>query len=290
MKYGLQYNTDAGNAGGGQQQTAEPQPGSPEYDIKMAGIWAHANKDKLPPEFGGDPDKFIKSFKDTKAELTRKAQELADLKKSAAPGSPNPGQPKPDGTKIDQGVLPQIPETTDSGATGLDWAAMQREVGKDGKLSDASLAAIKAKGIPDEVIQQAVNGWKAQVASLKSSMEAEVGGAENLQRLVTHLAGKLTPEQKATLNKDLSGPNGIFILKGLWEKHKAEIPGSSIAPSDGGERGLPANEDIQPFADQRELTAWFRDPRYRVDPEYRALCAKRAQATSQPQNRTVRSS
>lgn len=203
-------------------------------------------------------------------------EELKDALLSPKP----PVDPAPEADAADEAVIPTeglaIPEVATPESTGLsqeDLAPLYEEFAKEGKLSDASYAALEAKGLPRALVDGYVQGQQALIESRANSVYKAVGGKEVVEKALTWAAKNLSKaEQDAYNQATASAPPEMvaLLLQGIITK--AGIQTTSIAGR--ASQSLSAT----PYANQSEFQAALNDDRYGRDVAYTNEVHKRAKA------------
>lgn len=245
--------------------------GSPEWSARMAAV-APANV----------PDKFKRPDGTVNMEALTQAYRELEQKQS---GKPVVEQPAVE-TVVESAEAPSLDSLLTAAPATSGWDAAQAELATDGKISDATKAALKSKhGASDAVISSLEAGFKAQQSVTTSKLAESVGGMENLKATLQFAASKLDPAGVKALKASLTGPMGPLVLKGL----AAELAGTKVVTATpkgepksildiatgGGTGGA-----VVPFKSAAEMMAAIRSPKYHQDPEFRDQVARRIHAGS----------
>lgn len=230
--------------------------------------------DWLPPEFNSVDD-FTKSYAATKAELTRKSQELAALRKepepapAAAEAPEEEPQPKPeDALKIED--KPQ-----EAPAAPVDFAPYQQEFASTGDVSEDSRAKIAdgLKGLFGDnarsVVDDYIETQKVRRQTFQNELLSAAGGQERYTEMVTWAKDSLSQAEKDAFNRQIDSGDfhaAKFAIEGLrakYEKANGAPPklvsgDNTFAPGTGGA-----------FTSVQDLRKAIADPRYKTDPTYR---------------------
>lgn len=204
---------------------------------------------------------------------------LEELKDALLAPKPDPAPPVEDGA-ADEAVIPTeglaIPEVTTPESVGLsqeDLAPLYEEFAKEGKLSDASYAALEAKGLPRALVDGYVQGQQALIESRANSVYKAVGGKEVVEKALTWAAKNLSKAEQDAYNQATASapPETVaLLLQGIITK--AGIQTTSIAGR--ASQSLSAT----PYANQSEFQAALNDERYGRDTVYTNEVHKRAKA------------
>jgi hypothetical protein len=247
-----------------------------------------------PAEPQAEPQGVDKALADTKAELTRVQQELAELRK--AQGQPAAADPAPaaDPAKAEEPKLvepPKIEEPTAEQvqqiAEAIDPTPYEEELSTTGDISPENRAALaeKLKPILGEraaaIVNSHIDGLKATSAALYTDFYSRAGGAEQYGEMVKWAATAYSEADRKAFNeaKDSGDPGKMFqaveSLRSRYESVNGRR-GKTIVPTTTAPA---AGADV--FRSNAELTKAMADPRYRKDPAYRAdVAAKLARSGS----------
>lgn len=230
-------------------------------ELQAAELWAKANPNNLPPQFNGDPDKFMASYKEMRATLTRTQQENAKLKSAEKPPVEEKEIKPPESLTVPKKTEPETQPSTE------DWSNWGSEITQTGNLAEETRAKIRARfNIPDSVINEYIDGARARQRQAAEEAAKIVGGSQKLASIVQWAADNLKEEERTAVNAALRQPgwqNVILGLKARMDMNNTE-PKSKVETSSG----IPAG--LKPFANVNEMTKAMRDPRYKYDAEYQA--------------------
>lgn len=243
---------------------------SAEYAAEQA-----ARSGQVPDKFKNEDgsvnvDLLAQSYRELETRFHKKEQPVAESNdQSVQAGSPVSDRP----IEGDLGAMLDGPKRTV-------WDRVADE-SKSGSISEDTLEALKAEGVPDEIVASYVDGIKARSEARTRAAADVVGGAKNLNAVMTYARDNFTPAQLEAFKSQLNGPTWDIALKGL-----AATAGVSINPikepksfSTGGPAATPESDDPRPFETQREMTAAIADRRYQVDAAYRELVQARIRAS-----------
>lgn len=195
-------------------------------------------------------------------------------KKMGAGAVPPAAKPSADAT-----VAPSTPEQ--AVAAGVDLNALGKEyVANGNKLTDASLDALKAKGISADVVSTYVKGAEQQAAVIVSDIAAVAGGEDKLKQVLEWAKSNLLAPEIAAYNKILDAGDRLaskLAFEGLHSRFR-NATGSEPTRTTGA--AVSTTSGPAPFASKAEMVAAMRDPRYKSDPGYRDTVAKRLAAAS----------
>lgn len=237
---------------------------------------ALANPSSIPPQFGGDVEKYITAYKDLQADYTRKSQELAALKKGTEkPADPPKAPVTPNPLHIGEPPVEETPQ--------ISWDTLAEEFANTGDISDdTKKSLVEALKLPDtRFIDAYIDGLKSQ-RQLAMTKAAEIaGGNEEYNKVLAWASKSLKPEQRAALNAALSSPSWELTWTGLVTQYKTANKSSANTPI-----AAPVGNDsteVLPYRTNEEYLADLRNPKYRnnLDPDFVQLVYKRAAKTAQ---------
>ena len=255
---------------------AAPQPGTPEYNAAMVAALESNNAvstvpDPVPREESQPtkrPDDVPEKFWDAEkgavnVQALLKSYTEAEQKLSGGKPAEQP---------------PEAKEQPKAGLTVPDEAQLQNyaaEVIDSGSLSDASRDSLKKAGFTDALIDQLTAGVSAQRQLLEAKLHTAAGSKENFNRLVAWGKENLPPHERSLIDDQLNGSGysaALDLLKLRYEK----ATGFDPTPISGGAPSAVSGA----FASQAEMMAAISDPKYRADPAYRAVVARRIAQSS----------
>jgi hypothetical protein len=173
----------------------------------------------------------------------------------------------------------EIP-TGDEGAqaavekAGLDWAALNTEYAKGGKLSEETYASLEKAGIPKAEVDTYIRGKQADADAYDAAVYGTAGGTEAYTALIEWAKTNLSEPEKVAFNEAVTSGNPA----------KASLAVEALTSRHAAKRGNPPNNLLsgkksatgsQPFKSQVEVTAAMRSPQYKNDPAYRAEVVER---------------
>lgn len=169
------------------------------------------------------------------------------------------------------------PPATQLQPTELD--AFEKEFAETGTLSEASYAALGAKGLPKHVVDGYIAGQMARGEAQVQQVYNLTGGAENYAQMVEWAKGSLSNDERAAYDaavdsKDMS--KAMFAARGLWAQFQ-QAQGTQPQLLKGKASGGSA---VAPFMDTAQLKEAMSDPRYKTSEAYRQEVARRLQNSS----------
>ena len=160
----------------------------------------------------------------------------------------------------------------------VDMAKLSEEFEANGKLSDATYDALKAKGFDKGVVSNYIAGQQARAEQIRTDVFKTVGGEDKYTEMVTWAKGALTPAEANAYDEAVNSGDMAKInlaVSGLFGKYtNANGREPSLV---GGTRGA---SGPAPFESVAQLTAAMRDSRYAKDPAYRKEVENRLAASS----------
>lgn len=255
---------------------AAPQPGTPEYNAAMVAKLESNNAASTAPgpvpreesKPATRPDDVPEKFWDAE----KGAVNIQALLKSYAEAEQKLGGNKPAEKPPEAGEPPKAGLTVPDESQLQSYAA---EVIDSGSLSDASRDSLKKAGFTDALIDQLTAGVAAQRQLLEAKLHTAAGSKENFDRLVAWGKQNLPPHERSLIDDQLNGSGysaALDLLKLRYEK----ATGFDPTPISGGAPSAVSGA----FASQAEMMAAIGDPKYRSDPAYRAVVARRIAQTS----------
>lgn len=171
-----------------------------------------------------------------------------------------------------------IPATDDKAAAaavvsaGLDMAALSAEFAKDGALSEASLAALAAKGFDKATVDNYIEGRQAVADAFQLDVKgATPGGAAKYSEMVEWAKVNLSPPEIDAYNSAMETNNkeqAKLAVAGLGAKFTAAV-GSEPALFGGKVSTAP----VDTYQSIAQMKADMSDKRYKTDPAFRRSVA-----------------
>ena len=244
---------------------------------------------KIPSNFKSADDWF-NSLVEARKGFTQARQEIASLKKQYNQnGVSNPNytgdspqaQPKPEPVEDLSGIneelkisAPPVQPPSSSRVSAEDWLRWGKEIDSTGAVSAATRKEIESKMGADEVIiEQLIKGRKALAKQSWDDAASVVGGNDNLKRMFKWAQENLTADEVAATNRALQTNAYKNVLLGLKARYEQEnkVQPKAQEPQPVPNRVNPSQvpQSVQVFKNFAEQQAALRDPRYRVDTNYR---------------------
>lgn len=244
---------------------------------------------KIPNNFKSADDWF-NSLVEARKGFTQARQEIASLKKQYNQnGVSNPNYvadssqapvPEPvvedlSGIQENLQISPATPKPTNTPRVNEeDWVRWGREIDSSGSVSSATRKEIQEKmGAPDTIIDQLVKSRRALAKQSWEDAASVVGGNDNLKRMFKWAQENLTAEEVAATNRALQTNAYKNVLLGLKAQYESSQPQvkqvqePQALPNRVNPTQVP--QAVQVFKNLAEQQAALRDPRYRVDANYR---------------------
>jgi len=159
---------------------------------------------------------------------------------------------------------------------GLDFTALQDKVIDDGDLEAADYAALKAIGLPEDVVKDYIAGIHERVETHVKNVYAAFGGETNFEAVRTSIADQYSKDELAALSTRLSDPNEYKLTADMLLAKAGKPPVERGTAVNGPNAGAPGTSESKPFASQMEMVRMQRDPRYKTDAAFRSEVYKRA--------------
>lgn len=244
-------------------------------EIESVTLYAHSNPEALPEQFGGDPKKFIDSYKELRKTLTKAQQDLANERKNKTVAQPLESQQSTEDAPPLS--VPQTPQTPQQ-PSQEEWNKWGQELRTQGTITPESREQIKKKyNLPDQMIDEYIQGVHARAKQTSQQAAELVGGTESLKTIMKWASEKLTDAERAMVNDQLSTSNWQTTLLGLQARMNKESPNPTMnePKTQFNKVNAPSSPDITPFANRKEMTWAIRDKRYGVDSKYTQFVQER---------------
>ena len=223
-------------------QTAETGKDKPASDQKPAA-------DPRPEHI---PEKF---WKDGKVDVEAMAKSYSELEKKQGTA-----EKKPDAAQV---LDPKLAVEAATKA-GFDLKTLSKEyVENGGKLTDATVAALREKGIPKDAIDNYVAGVQAASKEIVAEITKTAGSAEKVKSIYDWAAANLSKEEIEGYNTIMDAGNKVaskMAFEGLLGRYTAAVGKDGTPISGASGQGKPA---VEPFASNAQVIAAMSDPRYK---------------------------
>jgi hypothetical protein len=281
---------------------AEPQPGTPEYNAKMAAIYEAAQGVKpaatdatATPSVPAMPEGGQEKFYDKAtgvynwgAHVVELNFQLAQAKgtKPAAAAQPAGADPAAAAAAAAQADPNAQPQAAAPAVTEADWEAAGAElVSADAKLSQATREKLE-KVVPKAIVDRFEKLVQMERSVAAKTTAEYAGGAEQLNGLFEWAKTSLTAEEIAQHNAVLASANWKTAIDSLKARRAASNPLAGEPNLISGQQPSGAPAGGGPFANQADMIAAMtkRNDRgqklYEVDPNYRAQVRQRIAASN----------
>lgn len=252
----------------------------------------------LPAEFN-TPEDFAKSYGDLRADHTRKAQELATLKRDPATPAPitppntDPAKPAAAAAQTAENAQNDPPRDDPADAAkkvadaaNFDLTSYNDEYAETGDVSAESRAKIidGLKGVlgndAETLVNQYIDGQKAVHTNQRNDFYNAAGGEDNYNRMLEFARATMSEAERTKFNTHITGNDhdvrmmALESLKSRYEAQNGRIPHTTIRAKAGASAG-----GVAPFANSAQMVLAMSDPRYDTDEAYRAEVGRRIAAS-----------
>lgn len=235
------------------------------------------------PEVPARPSWLPEKFK-TEADLVRSYQELerklsstakpapAPTGKTVLPTTPVTSTPNVDANTSE--VTPEVAKAAEElvKGAGLDMAALQAEYTAQGDLSPESKKLLSEAGISDQMVDVYKRGMEAQRSDYENKILDGVSSREDFSKALEWASTQLSVEETEAFNKAMAGGDplvGKLAAKGLMADYKKSLGPQLIS-------GNPSSSKPEGFDSRAQQIAAMNDPRYKTDPAYRDMVARKS--------------
>jgi uncharacterized membrane protein len=177
--------------------------------------------------------------------------------------------------QVDQTDQVDQPEQTDD-AEEKSLTKYSEEFFAKGELSELSFTELEEMGYPRNVVEQFIAGQKALIANEEQAVFASVGGKQNYDQMIQWAGESLSQQEIEAYNKAVaSGDQAqiMFAVKGLQARYAAQTREPNFVSSGG--KAAPSV-----YRSVAEVVQAMSDPRYKVDPAYRADVERKIAASN----------
>lgn len=246
-----------------------------DLEFKAAEKFALSNPENLPPQFQGDPQKFLESYRELRKTLTKTQQELSTYKKPKETPtnaqSLESQQVQETAPPTDTLAIPQAPPTPQQ-PSQEEWDRYGDELRTTGNLSGETREKIRKKyNIPDSVIEGFIEGARQRSLAIVNEASKMVGGNDQLKAIIEWSQNNLTEQERNIVNQQLSSPTWKTTLLGLQGRMQKETPNPTAKEP---QKPTPpkvtavAPQAAEPFMNRKDMSVHIRDPRYGRDQKY----------------------
>ena len=146
------------------------------------------------------------------------------------------------------------------------------EFSQTGQLSEDTVKELVKKGIPEEYINQYLEGINAQTSLMVMTINEKLGGEKHVQEIVDWAENNLTDAEIESYN-DLIDSGDLDRIVTAYKSIEARMGATTgkrfISPTDG------TSTESGGFQSKSEMVQAMTDPRYAKDPAFRAQVEKR---------------
>lgn len=254
---------------------------------------------EIPSNFKSAGDWF-NSLKEAQGQYTQARQEIADLKTTYSDkGTDNPNyqEPTPEVTpeatpefnreeelrlRSEQERTPPTPPQ--EGLTEDMWNEWSRELAITGEISEESVQNIMEKTkFPRAVVDDFVSGQLAKRKESFNQAAQIVCSKEKLQTLFEWAETNLSADEQTQVNMGLASPSYEVTLRGLasmFDERSASAEKSREPMATPNLQQMPGSETgYVSYRTKREFMADRNNPRFRVEPNFRAAVEQRMMRT-----------
>ena len=253
-----------------QIETYEPPPGeSQEYiqqmvdkaeqannpqvtDVDFQGEQQQQERPEWLPEKFKSPEDLVESYKQLEQRLGRQGQQKSGDTELQADEVPN-----------DQ-ALQEAEKAVEN--AGLDFGMLADEYAQNGELSDTSYDALQKAGIPQQMVDQFIEGQEAKTQLIQQNAFNIVGGEQRYKSMVEWAKGNLSKGEIEAFNQDIGQQDmerAQFAIKGLFTRYAMA---NGVTPNLVKGTGQARPGGFQSVAQLKEA---MKDSRYKNDPAYR---------------------
>ena len=270
-------------------QQTEPQPGSPEYDAKMAELGSTADVMVDGEETKGTP---AETQEDTKEELILgKFKSYEDLEKSykelerklGSRGEDKPEE-KPSSETLerpDEGkeATKDGEETKEEAQESEVFSKVAAEYAEKGEFTDESKEALKAQGITEEMLGVYEAGLKSLTQARVNAAVEAVGGEEQFNAIRDWAGTSLSDAEFSAFNKSLQSAQTPEDVAIVYETLAARYNRSNPQEPQRVQGNSSAQPTSSGYSSKAEMAKDVNDPKYRSDMAFRKQVEAKLGAT-----------
>jgi type II secretory pathway component GspD/PulD (secretin) len=220
-----------------------------------------ARPDWLPEKFQS-PEAMAEAYRELEQKLSR-GEETEDQDEEAQEEQEWDTEASPD----------QVEDYLDQ--AGLNYDAFVQEFMANGGLSDDVYEALQQAGIPQDIVDQYIEGQQAIADDIKGQAYSTVGGEREYSRMIDWATNNLSQGQIDAFNASLETGDvdqAMFAIQGLAAQYRSDV-GTNPNLMSGGTTGTSAGS----YQSVAEVTRDMADPRYDSDPAFRQMVALKLQ-------------
>ena len=254
----------------------EPELGTPEYDAKMANL--SDEKGILnggTPESADNPTESVQDNKSVKPEHVPDKYfnaETGDINYEAWAKETNYYQKKAGATekpevksedKTDGKTASEVLEEK-----GLNLESFTEEYTETGQLSEKTYDALANAGIPQEYVDQYIEGQKAVAQQQEIGIHNIVGGKDNYETMISWAKENLNDNEINVFNEAADSGDVNVLSTHVENLHNRYIKANGNPPSKL-QQGDVSQTGRDTYNSRAEMMADMRDPRYSNDEYFR---------------------
>ena len=202
--------------------------------------------------------------------LPEKFKSPEDMAKAYAALESKLGKPADPTPPADPTATPPTEQVADELATkGLDLSTFSSEFNTKGELSAESYDALEKAGYPRNIVDQYIDGQKAQAALYESEVKSIAGGEKTFSEMVDWAKSNLTPQEIQAYNNAIDSGNreqAKLAVAGIHAKFSAARP-SEPSLFTGNTASAQSSDVYESIAQMQKDMA---NPEYKTDPAFRA--------------------
>ena len=220
----------------------------------------------LPDNFK-TPEDLANSYKAAQAELTRLKQGTAPDPEVAPVVAPEaPKAPDPNALTIDAAAADAVAKS------GLDFDKLADEFSNDGKLADASYAALEKQGIPKTVVDEFIRMKQGEANNVRTEVVGIAGGEDSFKQMVEWASGNYPDVE--VYNKMITSGDPASMRMAMVALKSAYVSANGSDPKlQMGTGGASAGTT---YASDLEMVVDMQKPEYRTDPAFRRMVEEKA--------------
>ena len=149
---------------------------------------------------------------------------------------------------------------------GLDFGVLADEYAEKGELSQEAYDTLSEAGIPQQMVDQFIEGQEAKTQLIQQNAFNLVGGEQRYHQMVDWAKGNLSKGEVEAFNQDIGQRDlerAQFAIKGLFTRF-AMAQGVTPNLVKGTGQARPGG-----FQSVAQLKEAMKDPKYKADPAYR---------------------
>lgn len=259
--------------------TPEVNPESPEYIAEMAAKGSAAVNGGVEPEAPvviapkpeGVPDKFYnaETGEVDYASLTKSYVELE--KSKSKPPEPPKVEPKADDK------TPPAEDAANKAVAdaGLDMTSLSAEYAESGELSKESYDKLAKAGIPNDMVDNYIEGQLAKVEVMRTQAYTITEGSEGYTAMVDWAKANATPEEIKAYNIAVNSNIPTireYAIKDMWTKYGNDS-GNTGKDLITGKVNTKVGSNA--YQSRAEMMVDMNDPKYKTDPAFRAKVSEK---------------